>query len=187
MISGMLSIWDPAGNRVPLPENTSNTKQGQEPGITSVCLNKLRHSKSSLESQPCSQYHSVVSREYAEVIHHDPEKGYAQDAAGVVLIPVLGGLLRAGPPRTSETGYPLIAELPACSLNHKETGGKTGYSISAEVSVDPTKDMRNLLWCSKQVPDYRTEMRCQDPTAAPTQACSHISPLQARTFATYLT
>lgn len=42
----MLSIRDPAGNRVPLPENTSNTKQGQEPGITSVCLNKLRHSKS---------------------------------------------------------------------------------------------------------------------------------------------
>lgn len=97
----MLSVRDPAGNCVPLPENT-NMKQGQESGIASVCLNKLSHSKSSHEPQAYSQqYHSVVSREYAEVIHHDLEKGYAQDAAGAVLIPVLGGLLGEGPSGTS--------------------------------------------------------------------------------------
>lgn len=32
---------------------------------------------------------------------------------------------------------------------------------------------RDLLWCSKS--DYRIERRCQDPIAAPTQACSHLS------------
>lgn len=68
IILGMLSVQDPVGNRVPLPENPYNMKQGQEAGIASVCLNKLTHSKSSHGSQSCSQYHSVVSRENAEVI-----------------------------------------------------------------------------------------------------------------------
>lgn len=36
MILGMLSVQDPTGNRVPLPENTFNMKQGQESDIASV-------------------------------------------------------------------------------------------------------------------------------------------------------
>lgn len=172
MTLGMLNMQDPIGNHVPLPENPSNMKQDQESGTTSVSLNKLSHLKV-LTGPSHTSYRSVVSRAYAEVIYHDPEKGYAQDAAGVVLIQVLGGLLRDGPSGTSQIGHPLTAEIPACSLNQR--GWWEGWLQHKYRGVCGPSEGRDLLWCSKQAPDYRIEMRCQDPTAAPTPACSHPS------------
>lgn len=48
-------------------------------------------------------------------------------------MPVLGELLREGLLGTSQIGHLMTPELPECSSDHKETGGKAGQNLSTEV------------------------------------------------------
>lgn len=74
---------------------------------------------------------------------------------------------------TLSTGHPMTAELQHAPWIIKRLVGRLAKT-EAQRSCG-SNEGHDLLRCSEPAPDYQTEMRCQDPIAAPTQACSHCS------------